>query len=116
MHFPVRYFVVHTLAYVLMLTVLLVAAHILVTITFDVNPLYLRLASIVIPLPFGLLLYARQRIRFGGAALVTHFGSRRVSTISRYQVFLDLLGEAAVVRPLRRIEPKAFPANTSWRP
>jgi hypothetical protein len=68
--FPVRYFVVHTLGYILVPTALLVAAHILVTITFNVNPLYLRLASIIIPLPFGLALYAQQKIRFGGAALV----------------------------------------------
>ena len=70
MRFPVRYFAMLTIAYVLVPTVLLVAAHILVTITFDVSPLYLRLASIIIPLPFGLLLYARPRIRFGGAGLV----------------------------------------------
>jgi hypothetical protein len=69
MRFPVRYFAVHTVAYILIPTVLLVAAHILVTIAFNVNPLYLRLASIVIPLPFGLLLYMRQRIGFVGAGL-----------------------------------------------
>jgi hypothetical protein len=68
--FPGRYFVTHTIGYVLVPIALLVAAHILVTIILDVTPLYLRLASVVIPLPFGLALYARQKIRFGGAILV----------------------------------------------
>jgi hypothetical protein len=67
---PFRYFTLHTIAYVLAPIVLLVAAHIIVTIELDVAPLYLRLASVVIPLPFGLALYARQKIGFRGAFLV----------------------------------------------
>ena len=68
--FPLRYFAVHTIAYVLVPIVLLVAAHILVTIELNITPLYLRLASVIIPLPFGLALYANQKIGFGGAILV----------------------------------------------
>jgi hypothetical protein len=68
--FPFRYFTKHTIAYVLAPVVLLVAAHIVVTIKLDVAPLYLRLASVIIPLPFGLALYARQKIGFRGAFLV----------------------------------------------
>jgi hypothetical protein len=68
--FPVRYFVTHSIAYVLIPILLLVAAHIIVTIVLDVTPLYLRLASVVIPLPFGLALYARQKIGWRGAALL----------------------------------------------
>jgi hypothetical protein len=67
---PFRYFTIHTIAYVLAPIVLLVAAHIIVTIKLDLAPLYLRLASVVIPLPFGLALYARQKIGFRGAFLV----------------------------------------------
>src|SRR5665213_1105641 len=67
--FPVRYFISHSIAYVL-IPILLVAAHIIVTIVLDVTPLYLRLASVVIPLPFGLALYARQKIAWRGAALL----------------------------------------------
>ena len=59
-----------TIAYVLAPIVLLVAAHILVTIELNVAPLYLRLASVIIPQPFGVALYARQKIKFGGALLV----------------------------------------------
>jgi hypothetical protein len=68
--FPVRYFVTHTIAYVLVPIVLLVAAHIIVTIVMNVTPLYLRLASVIIPLPFGLGLYVQQKVGLRGAALV----------------------------------------------
>jgi hypothetical protein len=62
---PVRYALVRALIYVLTPVLLLVAAHIFVTITLNVTPLYLRLASVVIPLPFGLLLYAREKVGIG---------------------------------------------------
>jgi hypothetical protein len=70
MRFPAGYFATHTIFYVLVPIVLLVAAHIIVTIELNVTPLYLRLASVVIPLPFGLALYARQKIGFRGTLLV----------------------------------------------
>src|SRR5579872_2217138 len=69
-HFPVRYFANHTIAYVLVPMILLVAAHILVTIELNTTPLYLRLASVIIPLPLGVALYSNQKIGFGGAVLV----------------------------------------------
>ena len=62
---PVRYALVRLLIYVLAPIVLLVTAHIFITITLNVTPLYLRLASVAIPLPFGLLLYAREKITLG---------------------------------------------------
>jgi hypothetical protein len=67
---PVRYLVVHAIGYVLVPVALLLAAHVLVTIEFDIKQLYLRLASVIIPLPFGLTLYSRQKVGFGGAVLV----------------------------------------------
>jgi hypothetical protein len=67
---PPRYFALHAVGYVLVPIVLLVAAHIIVTIVLNVSPLSLRLASVIIPLPFGFLLYARQKIGFRGAFLV----------------------------------------------
>ncbi len=70
LRFPFRYFVLHATGYLLAPIVLLVAAHILVTIELNVTPLYLRLASVIIPLPFGFALYARQKIGVGGAFLV----------------------------------------------
>jgi len=37
------------------------------TITFDVNTVYLRLASLIIPLPFGIAAYGVSKIGFKGA-------------------------------------------------
>src|SRR3984893_12946188 len=68
--FPVRYFVIHTIVNVIAPAVLLVAAHIVVTIVLNVTPLYLRLASIIIPLPFGLAIHTREKIRIRGPLLV----------------------------------------------
>jgi hypothetical protein len=62
---PVRYAAVRAMIYVLVPILLLVVAHIVITITLNVSPLYLRLASVAIPLPFGLLLYAREKITLG---------------------------------------------------
>jgi hypothetical protein len=64
---PTRYFVTHAIAYVLVPVILLVAAHVVVTIVLNVTPLYLRLASVIIPLPFGLAIYARHKIGLRGA-------------------------------------------------
>jgi hypothetical protein len=69
LRFPFRYFVLHATGYVLAPIVLLIAAHILVTIELNVTPLYLRLVSVIIPLPFGFALDARQKIGIGGAFL-----------------------------------------------
>jgi hypothetical protein len=67
---PFRNGLKYVTAYFLIPAVLLVAAHILVTIVLNVTPLYLRLASVVIPLPFGLAIYAREKVGIRGAALV----------------------------------------------
>lgn len=39
----------------------LLVAHGVITVVYDLNTLYLRIASLLIPLPFGLLLTARER-------------------------------------------------------
>jgi hypothetical protein len=66
-HFPVRHLIGDFTCYVLAPAALLVAAHIIVTIVLDVTPLYLRLASVVIPLPFGLALHELRKIGYRGA-------------------------------------------------
>ncbi|NOJ44301.1 hypothetical protein [Bradyrhizobium australiense] len=45
----------------------LVAAHILITVILNITPLYLRLASVVIPLPFGFLIHAHLKVGWRGA-------------------------------------------------
>src|SRR5262249_45894857 len=85
---PTRFISLFTLFYVVLPAALLVIAHYVVTVTFDTNPLYLRIASLVIPLPFGIAAYGVSKIGFKGAVgigalmalvgttgmlLVTHF-------------------------------------------
>ena len=60
----------YAVAYIVLPATLLVVAHVLVTIVLDVTPLYLRLASVMIPLPFGLAIYAREQVGLRGAILV----------------------------------------------
>jgi hypothetical protein len=64
---PLRYFAVAALLYVVIPTVLLVAAHIVVTIVLNVSPLYLRIASFIIPLPFGLGSHIFHKVGIRGA-------------------------------------------------
>lgn len=44
---------------------LLLASHLLITVIYDLNTLYLRIVSLLIPLPFGWLLMHRQRRHLG---------------------------------------------------
>jgi hypothetical protein len=67
---PVRYYAIQSIGYVLVPVLLLVAAHIVVTIVLNVTPLYLRLASVIIPLPFGFLIYPHRKVRLAGAVLM----------------------------------------------
>jgi hypothetical protein len=46
---PVRTFVTYAIIYVLVPCIALVAAHIIVTIVLNVTPVYLRVASVIIP-------------------------------------------------------------------
>jgi len=50
---PLTFWSTHSAIYVAGPIMLLLAAHYVVTVIFDISPLYLRLASVVIPLPFG---------------------------------------------------------------
>ena len=64
---PARFLVIHCALYVVLPTLLLLLAHYLITVTLNVSPLYLRIASVIIPLPFGLELYTLHKIGFRGA-------------------------------------------------
>jgi hypothetical protein len=67
---PIRTALVYAATYLLIPAALLVAAHFLVTIVLNVSPLYLRLASVIVPLPFGLAVYAREKVGIRGAILL----------------------------------------------
>jgi hypothetical protein len=50
---PVTFWLIHNAIYVVAPIILLIAAHFLIMAALNISPLYLRFASIVIPLPFG---------------------------------------------------------------
>jgi hypothetical protein len=58
---PWTFWSAHCAVYILAPVVLLIAAPFLIVVTLDISPLYLRLASIAIPLPFGFLLIWHAR-------------------------------------------------------
>lgn len=57
---PLTFWSTHCAVYILAPVVLLIAAHFLIVVSLDISPLFLRLASIVIPLPFGFLVIWRS--------------------------------------------------------
>jgi hypothetical protein len=64
---PVRFLFFNGGIYVLLPSLLLLAAHVLVTVTLNVSPLYLRIASVLIPMPFGMAAFALNKIGYRGA-------------------------------------------------
>ena len=64
---PVRFLLWHAAVYVLLPSLMLLAVHFLVTVTMNVSPLYLRIASFFIPLPFGMAAFALSKIGYRGA-------------------------------------------------
>ena len=64
---PVRFLFLNGGIYVLLPSLLLLTAHFLVTMTLNVSPLYLRIASVIIPLPFGMAAFAVSKIGHRGA-------------------------------------------------
>ena len=67
---PLRHFATFAVLYVLIPSLLLVIAHILVTIVFDLSPLPLRIASVVIPILFGFIAYPAHKVAMNGALVI----------------------------------------------
>jgi hypothetical protein len=82
---PLRYFATHAVLYVAIPSLLLVIAHILVTIVFNVSPIPLRLASFAIPLLFGFLAYPLHRVSLT-SALVLAVSAATLSVLSMLTV------------------------------
>ncbi|MBR0841419.1 hypothetical protein JQ607_14565 [Bradyrhizobium liaoningense] len=82
---PLRYFTTHAVLYVAIPSLLLVIAHVLVTITFNLSPIPLRIASIAIPLLFGFAAYPLHRVS-ALAAFVLAFLAAGVSVLSMLTV------------------------------
>jgi hypothetical protein len=64
---PVRFMFLNGGVYVVVPALMLLLAHYLIVMKFDWPLLYLRIASFIIPLPFGIAAYALSRIGFRGA-------------------------------------------------
>jgi hypothetical protein len=64
---PIRYSATLIALYVIVPAAFLVAAHVVVTIILNMPPLYLRLASVIIPVPFGFAAYPLHKVGFRGA-------------------------------------------------
>jgi hypothetical protein len=77
---PLRYSATLIALYVIAPAILLVAAHIVVTIILNASPLYLRLASVIIPFPFGFAAYPINKVGFRGA-LVLGVGTAALSVM-----------------------------------
>jgi len=54
---PTRFLFLNGGICVLLPSLLLLVAHYLITITLNVSPLYLRIASVIIPMPFGMAVF-----------------------------------------------------------
>ena len=63
-----RSYTVSVLLAVLPALILLLAAHVLLFFVYDVRPLYLRIASVLIPLPFGFALLVWHPRRYASSA------------------------------------------------
>ena len=82
---PLRYYATHAVLYVAIPSLLLVIAHVLVTITFNVSSIPLRIASILIPLLFGFVAYPLHRVS-ALTALVLAFLTASVSILAMLTV------------------------------
>jgi len=86
--------------------VLLLAAHALITVVFDLNTLWLRIVSLLIPLPFALTLVVRQRTyRFGFWSIVA-LGVAIAAVLG--MSFITHLVDQTPVLPQSRLEWKEF--------
>jgi hypothetical protein len=100
---PGRYLLGHASIYVLAPTALLLLAHFLVIVAFDLSPIYLRVASIIIPLPFGAAAYLAQRI-----------GPREAFGLGCATALLAVLGMLTVIGYLDDVP--VFPSSArEWR-
>jgi hypothetical protein len=83
---PTRFISLFALFYVVLPATLLLAAFYVAEYIFDINTIWLRIVSMVIPLPFGIVAYGLSKIGFKGAlgigavmAIVTIFGIQLIA-------------------------------------
>jgi hypothetical protein len=100
---PVRTISRYAALYVIPAVLLLLIAHYLVTVQFNVSPLYLRLASFVIPLPFGMATYAVSKV-----------GWRAAFGLGAVVAFLSVSGMLTVIGIIDNV-PIIPPTFLEWR-
>jgi hypothetical protein len=93
----------HAALYVLVPPLLLLAAHVIITVLLDISPVYLRAASVILPIPFGMTLYAANKIGLKGSI---GFG---IAT-----AFLSVTGMLAVVASIDKV-PVLPDTPREWR-
>ncbi len=102
---PARFLFLNGGIYVLLPSLLLLAAHYLVTVAMNVSPLYLRIASVIIPMPFGMAAFALSKIGYRGA-----FGlgalTAAVSVTGMFAVVAYLDGTSMVPATLQTSFPR----------
>jgi hypothetical protein len=100
---PARFISIYAALYVIPAVLLLLIAHYLVTIQLNVSPLYLRLASFAIPLPFGMAAY-----------FVSKIGVRSALGLGALIAFLSVSGMLTVIGIIDNVPiiPPTFP---EWR-
>jgi hypothetical protein len=64
---PVRFVLWHAALYILIPFLMLLAAHFIVTVLLDISAVYLRVVSVLIPIPLGIMLYGVNKIGLRGA-------------------------------------------------
>lgn len=64
---PWRVYRGYATLYLLLPLMLLVIAHVVITIVLNISPVFLRLASAIIPVPFGFLVLVMSQVRLRGA-------------------------------------------------
>ncbi len=100
---PFRFWAVHLGSYLLLPILLLLAAHYVVTILFDLQLLILRLASLAIPLPFGFAL-----------RMFSHHGARWAAAYGAVVGVVSVGGMLAIVAHLDGV--RILPENVrEWR-
>jgi len=86
--------------------ILLLAAHALITVVYDLNTLWLRIVSLLIPLPFALTLVVRQRVyRFGVWSIVAL--GVAIAAVLGMSSITHLVDQTPVL-PQNRLEWKEF--------
>jgi hypothetical protein len=98
---PWRVYSTYATLYVAIPVVLLIISHVLITIVFNISPLYLRLASVLIPVPFGFLAFVVSRLSLRGAFAI---GTATATVAVALMLVITGVNDAVPIVPATRGE------------